>query len=108
MGKGQYPGEFELVVMSAIARLGDDAYGMRIRFEIEEATGRDVSIGAVYSTLNRLEDKALVRSRQGEPSSERGGRAKRYFRLEPAGVAALDESRRMFARLWADLPESLG
>lgn len=108
MGKGQYPGEFELVVMSAVARLGDEAYGMRIRLEIEETTGRDVSIGAVYATLNRLEDKGMVSSEQGEPSSERGGRAKRYFRLEPAGVRALEEARQMFSRLWADLPESLG
>jgi DNA-binding PadR family transcriptional regulator len=108
MGKGQYPGEFELVVMSAIVRLGQEAYGMRIRLEIEEATGRDVSIGAVYATLNRLEQKGMVASEQGEPSRERGGRAKRYFALEPAGIEALDEARRMFARLWADLPESLG
>lgn len=108
MGKGQYPGEFELVVLSAITRLGRDAYGMRIRVEIDEATGRDVSIGAVYATLQRLEDKGLVTSSQGEPSRERGGRAKRYFALEPAGVEALDEARRMFRRLWADLPERLG
>jgi len=108
MGKGQYPGEFELVVLSAIARLSDDAYGMRIRLEIAEATGRDVSIGAVYATLNRLEDKGLVGSEQGEPSGERGGRAKRYFSLEPAGIKALERARRMFARLWTGLPESLG
>jgi len=108
MGKGQYPGEFELVVLSAIARLADNAYGMRIRLDIEEATDRDVSIGAVYATLNRLEDKGLVGSQQGEPSGERGGRAKRYFRLEPTGVEALERARRMFARLWSNLPESLG
>ena len=106
MGKGQYLGEFELVVMSTVARLRGDAYGMRIRLEIEEATGRDVSIGAVYATLNRLEDKGLVASETGEPSPERGGRAKRYFRLEPQGERALSRSREMFGRLWSGLPQT--
>jgi DNA-binding PadR family transcriptional regulator len=107
MGKGRYPGEFELVVLSTLARLGPEAYGMRIRLEIVEATGRDVSIGAVYATLNRLEDKGLIGSETGQPSRERGGRAKRFFHLLPEGARALERARRMFDRLWAGLPESL-
>jgi len=108
MGKGDYLGEFELVVLLTLARLGDDAYGMRARLEIEETTGRAVSIGAVYATLNRLEEKGLVASDLGEPSAERGGRAKRYFALTVAGAEALERARDMFSRLWGDLPERLG
>lgn len=106
MGKGEYLGEFEMVVLLALARLGDDPYGMRVRMEIEETTGRQVSIGAVYATLARLQDKGLVRCWQGEPSPERGGRAKRLFQLTAAGTEALVRSREMFTALWRDVPES--
>lgn len=104
MGKGDYLGEFELVVLLALARLGEDAYGMRARLEIEQTCGRRVSIGAVYATLARLQQKGLVSSRQGEASPERGGRAKRYFSLTVAGSEALARSREMLVSLWADLP----
>lgn len=106
MGKGDYPGEFELVVMLALARLGQRAYGMTIRLEIEERTGRTVSIGSVYATLRRLEDKGLVRSMLGEPTASRGGRAKRFFALTAPGRKALERSRRMFARLWEGVSPS--
>ena len=107
MGKGDYLGEFELVVLLSLARLGDDAYGMTIRMEIERQTRRDVSIGAIYATLRRLERKGFIGSRLGSPTAARGGRAKRYFRLEDAGARALERSRDMFARLWSGLPETL-
>jgi DNA-binding PadR family transcriptional regulator len=107
MGNRDYLGEFELVVMLTLLRLGDEAYGMTIRVEIEERTGRPVSIGAVYTTLRRLERKGLVTSELGEPSPSRGGRAKKFFKLEPAGLEALERSRAMFARLWEGVPERL-
>ena len=76
---------------------------MEIRRALAERTGRNVSIGAVYATLDRLEDKGLVTSRQGEPSPERGGRARRYFRIEAAGAAALENTRSVLIRLWRGL-----
>jgi len=106
MSKGDYLGEFEIVVLSTLLHLGENAYGMTIRCSIEERTGRSVSIGAIYATLRRLERKGLVNSRLGEPTAERGGRAKRFFGLEPEGEEAVARSRAMFARLWDDLPEA--
>ena len=106
MGKGEYPGEFEMVVMLTLLHLGDRAYGMTIRLEIEERTGRPVSIGAVYTTLRRLQRKGFVSSQLGEPSPSRGGRAKKYFTLEPDGFEALQRSREMFATLWRGVPEA--
>lgn len=105
MSKRDYLGEFEMVVMLSLLHLGDDAYGMTIRLDIEERTGRSVSIGAVYTTLRRLRRKGYVSSQLGTPSPSRGGRAKKYFRLEPEGMEALERSREMFARLWKDVPE---
>ena len=99
MGRGDYLGEFEQVVLLALARCDSDAYGMQIRREIDARTGRSVSIGAVYATLDRLERKALVRSREDAS----GGRARRFFRMTAAGVAALEASRAIHARLWAGL-----
>ncbi len=106
MSKGDYLGEFEIVVLSTLQRLGENAYGMTIRCAIDERTGRSVSIGAIYATLRRLERKGLVASRLGEPTAERGGRAKRFFVLEPAGEEAVVRARAMFASLWDDLPET--
>lgn len=100
MSKGDYLGEFELVVLLALARLGSDAYGVSIYEEIQRITRRDASIPAVYVTLTRLEKKALVSSRVGEPTDERGGRAKKFFKVEPAGADALKRSRDMLERLW--------
>jgi PadR family transcriptional regulator PadR len=99
MGRAGYLGEFEQVVLLAVARLGGDAYGMRIREEIESRTGRAVTIGAVYATLDRLEAKGHVRTRD-EASP---GRAKRFFQILPAGIEALEAARDVQARMWAGL-----
>ena len=96
-------GEFEQVVLLAVARLEGDGYGMTVRREIERRTGRDVSIGAVYATLDRLERKGFVTSRTGDPTPERGGRARRHFELTRSGVRALRDTRRMLVALWKDL-----
>jgi PadR family transcriptional regulator, regulatory protein PadR len=85
-------GEFEALVLMATMRLSNDAYGMRIHREIEERASRRCSFGALYTTLDRLEEKGYVSSRIGEKTAERGGRAKKYFRITAAGSAALKES----------------
>ena len=89
MSKGDYLGEFEQIVLLALLRLGEDAYGMRVRQEIEARTQRDVSIGAVYATLDRMETKGWVKSSLGKATAERGGRAKRTFVLTAAGRKSL-------------------
>ncbi len=99
MAKGDSLGEFEHLVMLAVLRLGNDAYGMRVRQEIDSRTGRDVSIGAVYATLERLEEKGLVASSMSEPTPERGGRAKRSFQLTGEGVAAVNRARQELASM---------
>jgi PadR family transcriptional regulator PadR len=93
MSKGELLGEFEHLTLLAVLRLGDDAYGMRVRQEIAGRTGRDVSIGAVYATLDRLAEKGLVVSSMGEATAERGGRAKRCFRLTRAGADSVNRAR---------------
>jgi DNA-binding PadR family transcriptional regulator len=85
-------GEFEQLVLLALMRLGPDAYGATVRREIETRAGREVSIGAVYTTLERLEQKGLVRSRIGDPTPERGGRRRRHFELQPLGTRSLREA----------------
>lgn len=84
-------GEFEQLVLFAVAQI-DDAYGATIRDQIEERTGRQVSAGAIYTTLDRLEARGLVASWWGEPTPERGGKRKRHYRLQPAGREALSRS----------------
>ena len=93
-------GEFEQIVLLAILRLDREAYGMRVREEIETRTGRDVSYGAVYTTLDRLERKGWVSHQMGDPTPERGGRAKKFFRVEPAGRDALYQTRRALELMW--------
>jgi DNA-binding PadR family transcriptional regulator len=97
-------GELEELVFLAVMRLGGDAYGARIREELRAHAGRSVSIGTIYVTLMRAEEKGLVRSRMGEPSGVRGGKAKRHFELLPEGLAALDQTRRIRERMWAGVP----
>jgi PadR family transcriptional regulator PadR len=101
-------GNFELMVLLALIRLGEDAYGVPISHAIEESTGRDVLVGSVYAALERLEDKGFVSSRVGEPTPERGGRAKRYFRITAKGLRQVRETRRALIRLWQRLPELEG
>jgi PadR family transcriptional regulator PadR len=102
---GDYPGAFEQLVLLALLRLGPDAYGMTVRREIEARTGRAVAVGAVYATLDRLQRKGLVSCHDGaDAPPERGGRARRYFRIEPAGRRALDDALASVDRMRADLP----
>jgi PadR family transcriptional regulator PadR len=96
-------GEFEHMVLLAIMRLGDDAYAVPVREEIVRCTGRDVSRGSIYITLDRLETKGYLRSRLADPTPERGGRAKRYYVLRPQAIDALKESRRALVALWRGL-----
>ena len=100
MGRDGLLGAFEEMVLLAVARGGGDAYGMTVRREIEERTGREVTIGAVYSTLDRLETKGLLQSRLGDSAESRRGRARRRFRIVPSGVEALSRARQMRAGLW--------
>ncbi|HEV2196426.1 MAG TPA: helix-turn-helix transcriptional regulator [Candidatus Acidoferrum sp.] len=89
-------GEFEQVVLLAILRLGDRAYGVTIRNEIADCTGREPSPGALYTTLDRLEAKGLVRSWFADPTPQRGGRAKRFFAVTRRGKASVTEAQRAF------------
>jgi len=99
MHAGQSLGEFEQVVLLAILRLGDNAYGVTIGAEITACTNREPSAGALYTTLDRLEDKGLVTSRFGDPTPQRGGRAKRYFVLNSKGLAAITRAQQSYRRL---------
>jgi len=108
MARQGYLGEFELIVLLALIRLGDDAYGVPIAREIERCCGREVALGSAYAALDRLEEKGLVASRLGEPTAERGGRAKRYFTATEDGFRAARESRRAFVSLWQGVPELEG
>ena len=107
MPKGDFVGEFELYVMLALAHQGDEAYGVTIRREIEERTGRTIAIGAVYATLARLEDKGLVQYRISDPQPVQGGRARKYFTLTAPGTRALRHSTAMLARMMAGLSPDL-
>jgi DNA-binding PadR family transcriptional regulator len=108
MPKRQYLGEFELLVMLTIIRLGENAYGVPISQEIEQQTGRSVSYGTVYSTLERLQKKGFVASNLGDATPERGGRAKRYFRATSTGLRTVRETKQSLIRLWRDVRELEG
>jgi DNA-binding PadR family transcriptional regulator len=102
-GRMAYLGEFEQVVLLAVLRLEDDAYGTSIRREIEARSGRQVTIGATYVTLDRLVAKGYLRAHDGAPTAERSGRAKRFFALTPSGVRALEAARELQSRMWAGI-----
>jgi PadR family transcriptional regulator PadR len=104
MARGGYLGEFELMVLLALMQLGDDAYGVPISRELEERSGREVALGSVYATLERLEEKGLVASRLGDPTAERGGRAKRFFRVTESGLRDVRQTQRALVKLWKGLP----
>jgi DNA-binding PadR family transcriptional regulator len=104
MPKGDYLAEFEIYVMLAVMRLGDDAYGVTIRREIEERAGRPVSIGAVYATLGRLEEKAMVKFHTSNPEPVQGGRSKKLVLLTPDGRTALEHSTAMLRRMMEGTP----
>lgn len=99
MSGRDYLGEFEHIVILALLRLGDRAYGVTVRQEIEARTGREVSIGAIYATLDRLETKGYVRSQFGEPTPERGGRSKRFFHVTAKGMSAVNRTHRAVQRM---------
>jgi len=102
--KEQSPlGEFEQIVLLAVMRLGSMAYAVPIRQEIEERTGRSVSRGAIYITLDRLEKKGYLASRLADATAERGGRSKRYYEVSPVGAAALRESWSALRKMWEGL-----
>jgi PadR family transcriptional regulator PadR len=101
-------GELELVVLLGLMRAGEGAYGAAIREEIAATTGRDVTPGAIYPTLDRLEQRGLVRSFMGEPTGERGGRAKRHFILLKPGLQEVRRAWRQYATLAKGLEAALG
>jgi len=103
MGSKSFLGELEQIALMAVRRLGRDAYGAAIRDEIEGWTGRSLSVSAIYVTLMRLEKKGHVRSWLADPTPVRGGKAKRYFEILPAGVEALQRARATMDQIWADL-----
>jgi DNA-binding PadR family transcriptional regulator len=100
-------GEFEQLVLLAVLRLADRAYGMTIQEEIRRRAGRDVSLGSVYKTLERLEDKGYLTSRLGDPTPERGGRRKKFYTVVPVATEALRQSLRALRRMTAGLPADL-
>jgi PadR family transcriptional regulator PadR len=104
MSRGEFLGEFEHLVLLALMRLGDEAYGVTVRQEIESRTGREVSVGAIYATLDRLESKGLVSSWAGEPTAERGGRAKRHFEVTARGRSAVNRAQAALQRMTDGLP----
>jgi DNA-binding PadR family transcriptional regulator len=109
MAKPDSLGQFEQLVLTAILALHDDAYGVTIHAKVEEmARPKSVSLGAVYVTLDRVEDKGLVKSWLSEPTAERGGRAKRCYRLEALGERALQDSTVTAKRMWEAVAEVWG
>ncbi len=97
-------GAFEQAVLLAIVRLGDEAYGRAILGEVQARMERDVAAGAVHATLERLEAKRLIASRLGSGTPIRGGRARRFYRLQPKGLRALNDAREAVDSLWRGLP----
>lgn len=100
-------GDFEQLVLMGVLRLGDDAYGAAIRQEIHARSGRDVSINAVYTTLDRLESKGLLRSWIGEPTAQRGGRRRKFYALRPSGIQALRHAYHAFTAMAEGLERRL-
>ncbi|HET7697182.1 MAG TPA: helix-turn-helix transcriptional regulator [Vicinamibacterales bacterium] len=97
--------DLELMIMLAVLRVGDDAYGVRIAQEIEAITGRRVLLGAAYAALERLENNGLVASNTGTPTPERGGRARRFFRVTPRGLRSVKDTQRALAAMWRGVPQ---
>ena len=100
-----YLTDFELMILLSVLRLGEDAYGVPIAHEIETTGRRSVVLAAVYTALDRLEANGLVSSSIGDPTPERGGRAKRFFRVTPAGLRAVRQAQRALTSLWTGIPE---
>jgi DNA-binding PadR family transcriptional regulator len=97
------PNEVEQLILLALVRLGGDAYGVPVRSEIVGRAGRSISLAAVYAALDRMEQRGHVESWLSEPLPERGGRARKHFRVTPSGARALRESREVMSRMWDGL-----
>jgi PadR family transcriptional regulator PadR len=108
MTRREFLGQHELMVMLAVLRLGRQAYGVPIAAEIADRAGREMLQGSVYAVLERLEAKGLMKSRLGEATPERGGRAKRYFTLTAEGVRHVREAQRALEAMWVGLPQNSG
>lgn len=108
MRRREFLGGFELLVLSAVMRVGPEAYGVPIADAIAETSGRDVALGSVYVTLDRLARRGLVTTRLGEPTAERGGRAKTYFRVTAKGVLEVRQARQTLVGLWHKIPQLTG
>jgi len=106
--KDEHLGRFEHFLLLAVAQLGEEAYGMTIRRELAEHTGRDIAVGAIYTALARLERRGLVQSWLGEPTQERGGRAKRHYRVLPPGRRALARAEAALSGLSQNLGRKQG
>ena len=100
-------GGLELAVLLTVARLGPDAYGLEVRRQLIERSNRDYAIGAIYTTLQRLEDKGFLKSRVGDPQPVRGGRSRRHFMLTGAGQRALRDAERNAAAMWSGVGDIL-
>ena len=108
MAGRQFLTEFELMILLAILRVGERAYGVPVAREIEATAGRTVMLGAIYTALERLQDKGLVSSTIGDPTPERGGKAKRFFTVTAKGLRAIRDAQRAFTALWTGLPQLKG
>ena len=101
---GESLGHFELLVLLALLREGDEAYGVPIARAIEQSTGKPVILASVYNTLERLEEKGLIASTVGQPTAERGGRAKRYFAITADGLREVRAAKKALTTLWRGVP----
>ena len=108
MGRRNYLGQFEFMTLVVLMRLEDAAYGVAIAREIEAASGREVALASLYLTLGRLEANGLIESRRGEPTPERGGRAKTYFKITAKGTRQVRDTRRALMKLWEGIPALRG
>lgn len=108
MNEREYLGNFEMMVLLSLLRLGEGAYGVPISNEIEKQSGRPVAVGSVYAALERLERKGLITSRWGEPTAERGGRAKKHFSVTAGGLKELRQTQKALINLWKGVPELKG
>jgi PadR family transcriptional regulator, regulatory protein PadR len=97
--------DFEIMILLAVLRMENDAYGVTIAREIEDKAGRTVQLPAIYAALDRLEKQGLVRSWIGEATPQRGGRAKKHFALTPAGLGSVQDTRDALTALWSQLPQ---
>jgi DNA-binding PadR family transcriptional regulator len=105
MTERSYFGELELMILLAVIHLEEDAYGVPISRQLEKYRGKDVALGSVYAALERLEAKGLITSTLGDPTPERGGKAKRFFRITKEGLRQVHETRRVLTRLWNTIPD---